>query len=100
MSQLQTRCTWDFTSSTVATAYDFQGLGVETTFYIQAGAGATTGVFTIQSGRTATGPWATIASTSVLNASTLVIQAFTGPLLFVRPVTLSTGYIVEAVSFG
>ena len=97
---LQTRTTWDCTSSTAVTPYDFQGFGLETTFYIQAGAGATTGTITIQSARTAAGPWATIASTAVSNASTLVIQEVTGPLLFVRPVVQSTGYIVEAVSFG
>lgn len=98
--ELQSRYTWDLSASTAGTAVDFQGFGVETTFYVFCGANATTGVFTIQSARSATGPWATIASTRATDTNALTIQEVTGPLLFVRPLTPSTGYIVEAVSFG
>lgn len=100
MGELQNRYTWDLSASTVATAIDFQGFGLETTFYIQCGAAATTGTVTILSGRTSAGPFGTIASTVATTTNTLVIQEVTGPLLFVKPSVPSTGYIVEAVSFG
>lgn len=98
--ELQSRYTWDLSGSSAGVAVDFQGFGVETTFYVHCGPSGTTGVFSIQSARSAAGPWATIASTRATDTNALTIQEVTGPLLFVRPVVPSTGYTVEAVSFG
>ena len=100
MSELQNRYTWDLTTSSAATPIDFSGFGIETTFYIQCGAAATTGTVSILSGRTSAGPFGTIASTVAATTNTMVIQEVTGPLLFVKPSVPSSGYIVEAVSFG
>ena len=100
MSELQNHSTWDLSASTEATAINFSGFGVENTFYIQASTGASTGTVSILSARIAAGPWATIASTVMGTTGGLIIQEVTGPLLFVKPSVPSTGYTVEAVSFG
>jgi hypothetical protein len=100
VSELQSRWKWDLTTSSVATALNFAGFGLETTFYITVGASATTGTVQILSGSTTTGPFGVIASTVAATTGTMVIQEVTGPLLYVKPSVPSSGYIVEAVSFG
>ena len=100
MSNLQNRYTWTLAASSAGTAIDFQGWGVETSFYVESGA-VSSGVITIESARTAAGPWATIASTTVASTSAATVMEVTGPLLFVRPRVASTGtWTVEAVSYG
>ena len=101
MSNLQSNYSWtDFTASTAGTAVDFRGFGTETSFYVESGA-ISSGLVTIQSGRSASGPWATIASTTVSSTGAATIMEVTGPLLFVRPLVASTGtWQIQAVSFG
>lgn len=99
--ELQNKYAWtDFTASTAGTAIDFQGFGLETSFYVETGA-ASSGVVTIKSGRSSNGPWATIASTTVSSTGAAVVMEVTGPLLWVQPTVASTGtWKIEAVSFG
>jgi len=99
--ELQAKYAWlDFTGSTAGTAQFFNGWGLENMFYVDSGA-ASSGVVTIQSGRSATGPWATIASTTIATTGATAIMEVTGPLLYVRVLVASTGtWQAEAVSFG
>ncbi len=103
--ELQSRYTWDLSASSGAgTALDFQGFGLETTFYFQltAAANASSGVtLKIESARLAAGPWATIASTQTTSSGALlVMQVVTGPLLWVRPNVGAAGVTVEGIAFG
>ena len=102
---LQSRYTWDLSASSGAgTAIDFQGFGLETTFYFQVTAvgNASSGVvLKIESARLAAGPWATVASTQTTSSGAItVMQEVTGPLLWVRPNVAVAGVTVEAISFG
>lgn len=103
MSVQQSRYTWALdTVSTAGTAIDFRGFGVENSFYVENGA-ASSGTITIESARTSSGPWATIASTGMATTGTAAVMEVTGPLLFVRPRVASTvggTWTIEAVSYG
>lgn len=101
MSELQNKAAWlDFTTSTVGTAVDFRGYGLENTFYVESGA-ASSGAVTIQTSRSSAGPWVTIASTTLSATGAVAVMQVTGPFFFIRPTVASTGtWQVEAVSFG
>src|SRR5690349_21836957 len=96
-SMLQARYTWQSPwASSVGTAIDFSGYGLETTFYVESGA-SSSGTITIESARTSAGPFVTIASTTISSTGSGAIMEVTGPFLFVRPRVGSSGgtWVIE-----
>lgn len=93
---LITQQTWQLsTTSTSGAAVNGFGQMLENSFYVSGLGGSSANAIQIQTSVTSTGPFVTIASTTLTTAGTAALMQVTGPFLWIRPLVQGVAGTVQ-----